>query len=155
MIRRPPRSTRTDTLVPYTAPFRSGPARRGQARDRPQDSLDEIAPVGKHVEDHAAAGAGAVVPTRALTRHARAIIDPVAEIEPEANHLAEEAVIDQLAQSTHAAQMRSEEHTSELQSLMRISYAVFCLKKKYPHPSLPTPSSYNYLLNHPSYINTH
>src|SRR3546814_2833279 len=74
-----------------------GPARRGQARDRPQDSLDEIAPVGKHVEDHAAAGAGAVVPTRALTRHARAIIDPVAEIEPEANHLAEEAVIDQLA----------------------------------------------------------
>src|SRR3546814_9525996 len=114
MIRRPPRSTRTDTLVPYTAPFRSGPARRGQARDRPQDSLDEIAPVGKHVEDHAAAGAGAVVPTRALTRHARAIIDPVAEIEPEANHLAEE---------------RSEEHTSELQSLMRISYAVFCLKK--------------------------
>src|SRR3546814_10234756 len=71
-----------------------GPARRGQARDRPQDSPDEIAPAEKHVGDHAAAGAGAVVPARTLTRHTR-----------------------------------SEEHTSELQSLMRTSYAVFCLTK--------------------------
>src|SRR3546814_1042168 len=71
MIRRPPRSTRTDTLFPYTTLFRSSRARATMAG-----------------------------PVRALPRR------PFAEA------------------------MRSEEHTSELQSLMRISYAVFCLKKK-------------------------
>src|SRR3546814_6357649 len=74
MIRRPPRSTRTDTLFPYTTLFRSSLSRR---EDR--------------CRDHAASD----------PRHQGA-----------------------------AARLRSEEHTSELQSLMRISYAVFCLKKK-------------------------
>src|SRR3546814_3701891 len=73
MIRRPPRSTRTDTHFPYTTLFRSGPG--GAARP----------------------GAG-VAAARAVRRRGR--------------------------------RTRSEEHTSELQSLMRISYAVFCLKKK-------------------------
>src|SRR3546814_4748810 len=76
MIRRPPRSTRTDTLFPYTTLFRSccsDPAHRADSADR----FDQRRPAG-------AAGQTA----------------------------------------------RSEEHTSELQSLMRISYAVFCLKKK-------------------------
>src|SRR3546814_2200520 len=74
MIRRPPRSTRTDTLFPYTTLFRS-----------PSDQL------------------------RGFHAVSRSILRPAA-------HRAEE--------------YRSEEHTSELQSLMRISYAVFCLKKK-------------------------
>src|SRR3546814_3653260 len=73
MIRRPPRSTRTDTLFPYTTLFRS--VRRP----------------------------GAMV-FEPPARHARPV--------------------------PHPDRLRSEEHTSELQSLMRISYAVFCLKKK-------------------------
>src|SRR3546814_5717055 len=81
MIRRPPRSTRTDTLFPYTTLFRSPPGRRAEA-------VMDIA--------DAALGSG-------RRRHAA---------------------------RTDADPGRSEEHTSELQSLMRISYAVFCLKKK-------------------------
>src|SRR3546814_4573052 len=89
MLRRPPRSTRTDTLFPYTTLFRS----LENALEEPLDQfgmlLDEFQ-AGRHggEPDH------------------RQRLD-----------------IDQL-------QPRSEEHTSELQSLMRISYAVFCLKKK-------------------------
>src|SRR3546814_7698909 len=90
MIRRPPRSTRTDTLFPYTTLFRS------QCGLRQATVLQ----------------AGAV--------HLRAIQARAAEI----------GVL-QGAQAGHAGvHERSEEHTSELQSLMRISYAVFCLKKK-------------------------
>src|SRR3546814_13235526 len=81
MIRRPPRSTRTDTLFPYTTLFRS--------RAQPG------AP-GLRRRSHRAIGA-------------------------ERTRL--------FGQQCHVA-LRSEEHTSELQSLMRISYAVFCLKKK-------------------------
>src|SRR3546814_2137291 len=83
MIRRPPRSTRTDTLFPYTTLFRSG-------------------------VDHSGSG---------------------------------------LAQVDHRGRLRrgnlhrSEEHTSELQSLMRISYAVFCLKKKKVIPETSIDSS--------------
>src|SRR3546814_2934079 len=82
MIRRPPRSTRTDTLFPYTTLFRS------QRRHQPggADRLDQTAEIGDQ----------AGRPHHPINRYAE----------------------------------RSEEHTSELQSLMRISYAVFCLKKK-------------------------
>src|SRR3546814_5687009 len=89
MIRRTPRSTRTDTLFPYTTLFRSAgaPHRPGRADGR----------------DHA--GRRDAWPRRGRGRRAG----------------------DRLhARRPH----RSEEHTSELQSLMRISYAVFCLKKK-------------------------
>src|SRR3546814_2934522 len=90
MIRRPPRSTRTDTLFPYTTLFRS----RGAAdRRRPFRRLR-----------HAVLRAGQVT----------------------LEHLPADAV----ARQEGAVVQRSEEHTSELQSLMRISYAVFCLKKK-------------------------
>src|SRR3546814_9704629 len=82
MIRRPPRSTRTDTLFPYTTLFRSGRHGRG-----PHLSL--LQQQGSH------RGRGRKTRPRILPDHAP----------------------------------RSEEHTSELQSLMRISYAVFCLKK--------------------------
>src|SRR3546814_9381601 len=93
MIRRPPRSTRTDTLFPYTTLFRSG----GRATGQP------------------AAGAG----RRPRPRHPHRLVQHL----PPA-----------LERPAHVARAdpgeRSEEHTSELQSLMRISYAVFCLKKK-------------------------
>src|SRR3546814_5795541 len=95
MIRRPPRSTRTDTLFPYTTLFRSqdvielfGGMARGGGKDR-RGQFRQVAHAGI---DDGATQVGA------------------AEI--------------------GAGEARSEEHTSELQSLMRISYAVFCLKKK-------------------------
>src|SRR3546814_9137785 len=99
MIRRPPRSTRTDTLFPYTTLFRSGP--------RTQQVL------GRVRGDAAALGQGVVLGP--VLVEARIVVD-VGELEV-------------LARAQAQAQ-RSEEHTSELPSLMRISYAVFCLKKK-------------------------
>src|SRR3546814_1938970 len=105
MIRRPPRSTRTDTLFPYTTLFRS-PAQRRRGRS--------------------AACAG-------RRPHHRQGAEPrQPDLDPLPARLAEEARAG--GGGAHAAalprQGRSEEHTSELQSLMRISYAVFCLKKK-------------------------
>src|SRR3546814_4502787 len=82
MIRRPPRSTRTDTLFPYTTLFRSPPWNHRSAR----------------------------LAAAKRSRHQEIFVLSGADRTP--------------------AVLRSEEHTSELQSLMRISYAVFCLKKK-------------------------
>src|SRR3546814_14892611 len=91
MIRRPPRTTRTDTLFPYTTLFRS--QRTDLALpDRPIASWLYVSGATLDSED---------LPEISLSPHA-----------------------------TFFLQDRSEEHTSELQSLMRISYAVFCLKKK-------------------------
>src|SRR3546814_8736148 len=86
MIRRPPRSTRTDTLVPYTTLFRSR-----RRRHRPRTRQDRC--------------------------HLRTLAGGAA---------------DRAGRQPRGSDggLRSEEHTSELQSLMRISYAVFCLKKK-------------------------
>src|SRR3546814_10048921 len=106
MIRRPPRSTRTDTLFPCTTLFRSGqgdavvdPGRTGKAR-----RTHLPAPFS---ESHGNDRYG-LRPAPSRRKGARALtVRPVAS-------------------RTH----RSEEHTSELQSLMRRSYAVFCLKKK-------------------------
>src|SRR3546814_3739538 len=95
MIRRPPRSTLTDTLFPYTTLFRS----RQLVRELLAPSL------GKRDRHQLQEIEGAL--DLRLARH-RAIMD-----------------CDRLDDL-----LRSEEHTSELQSLMRISYAVFCLKKK-------------------------
>src|SRR3546814_3202661 len=113
MIHRPPRSTRTDTLSPYTTLFRSlgadrprpgraGAAdggRKGLARRLPRAGARDVGPAGRYGDDR-------------------------------------------LVEKRDAADFgvtRSEEHTSELQSLMRISYAVFCLQKK-KHPSQKTPT---------------
>src|SRR3546814_4598771 len=96
MIRRPPRSTRTDTLFPYTTLFRSFPP---QMRKR-----QWVIPNPAHLPDEAK-------PYRAEGRTMAAV-----------GRLVPQKGFDRL--------LRSEEHTSELQSLMRISYAVFCLKKK-------------------------
>src|SRR3546814_2762921 len=102
MIRRPPRSTRTDTLFPYTTLFRS-PALTER------DTIlvaDFVNTTGDPVFD-------------GTLKHALAV---QLEQSPFLNIFPDERV--------RATLKRSEEHTSELQSLMRISYAVFCLKKK-------------------------
>src|SRR3546814_1874861 len=89
MIRRPPRSTRTDTLFPYTTLFRSYRLCNRRSRSARQARPDLA---------------------QAVPRHRRRRF--------------------QRASPAYPQSPRSEEHTSELQSLMRISYAVFCLKKK-------------------------
>src|SRR3546814_1276966 len=99
MIRRPPRSTRTDTLFPYTTLFRSTSARCAPPRAVWPRYLTVSPSIGK--KPMVAPYSGAM-----LARVARSD----SESEPRPG--------------------RSEEHTSELQSLMRISYAVFCLKQK-------------------------
>src|SRR3546814_8112063 len=103
MIRRPPRSTRTDTLFPYTTLFRSRWRRRDARRA---------------AQPHAADPAQGNLCLR-RTRRSRGA----------GGRRADGAVDGMGALGGHRA-VRSEEHTSELQSLMRISYAVFCLKKK-------------------------
>src|SRR3546814_4272971 len=92
MMRRPPRSTRTDTLFPYTTLFRS----------------------------YSASGDGAY----ALHEPAEGLCIPVLEFTRRGDCSRQRRC------SSRSGTRRSEEHTSELQSLMRISYAVFCLKKK-------------------------
>src|SRR3546814_5237442 len=125
MIRRPPRSTRTDTLFPYTTLFRSGQAvGSGQVDQRQRAAVGE-----------------ARVPCLALDGDPGIIGDllPRASQGVEQARLAGIGIADErdrgngrrhAAGSTSIAAARSEEHTSELQSLMRTSYAVFCLKKK-------------------------
>src|SRR3546814_9975051 len=110
MIRRPPRSTRTDTLFPYTTRFRAlaGPACDGGSGAAPHRRADRRVAGQVPRGLRAAQGAG---PVAARDRRAHA---------------------DQ-REHRRKTRWRSEEHTSELQSLMRISYAVFCLKKKTKH----------------------
>src|SRR3546814_4958517 len=103
MLRRPPRSTRTDTLFPYTTLFRSTFVRKAHPSDYlagladmdfemvPRENMETGRPIGLHW----------FIKTRAA----------------------------QIRGVSTLVTIRSEEHTSELQSLMRISYAVFCLKK--------------------------
>src|SRR3546814_2971084 len=112
MIRRPPRSTRTDTLFPYTTLFRS-----------------RFLDIGVELSDLS-------------TKFGNAVLDAT---EAWSEHVTDEAALEGVPDSDRAIlaayarekglpgwliTLRSEEHTSELQSLMRISYAVFCLKKK-------------------------
>src|SRR3546814_9409192 len=107
MIRRTARSTRTDTLFPYTTLFRSGVGAARQVDD------DGIVGAAQRLEQ-GVDGVGIVLHLGGevlLRRHDR-------------------QVLGELGRRAGDEQARSEEHTSELQSLMRISYAVFCLKKK-------------------------
>src|SRR3546814_5653215 len=103
MIRRPPRSTRTDTLFPYTTLFRSA------EEDRPPDPPER--PLHRRGAPRDRAGR-----RLAGLRNRRQ---------------AEPASAWWTSRPT-----RSEEHTSELKSLMRLSYAVFCLKKKTTYPNI-------------------
>src|SRR3546814_8005698 len=104
MVRLPPRSTLTDTLFPYTSLFRS---EAGGAVDRIEHPLPPSARIAVAIflADDAITGMFGL-DDRAHRRLGRAV------------------------RLGHEGCIRSEEHTSELQSLMRISYAVFCLKKK-------------------------
>src|SRR3546814_3256610 len=115
MIRRPPRSTRTDTLFPYTTLFRSLVEHRGHARAaRARERHHRVAAFGRELGRQC--GDQLVVERVDLVqRDDHRLVDQVGAIGFE--FVADDAV-------------RSEEHTSELQSLMRNSYAVFCLKKK-------------------------
>src|SRR3546814_8706241 len=135
MNRRPPRSTRTDTLFPYPTLFRSVEKlfhRQLAARGRLFGQLDEfVAHLRRQGDD-----------------------GRIQRADPRRDHRVEHAVRDMLHRQDRCARalqrltivahrgddaverlahLRSEEHTSELQSLMRISYAVFCLKKKTSH----------------------
>src|SRR3546814_6138836 len=106
MNRRPPRSTRTDTLCPYTTLFRSV-------------RVDDGTGAKLHVAQHAVRSDLDIVGQRNIALEHAADVD---------HHV---ATMPQLTTQIEARRIgRSEEHTSELQSLMRISYAVFCLKKK-------------------------
>src|SRR3546814_5275986 len=114
MIRRPPRSTRTDTLFPYTTLFRS-------LRLRPLD------PLRQPVEELEVAIEGAFdARAQDLHRHRARLGRGGLRALPRLRH--DHGVVD-LGDRGGGDRHRSEEHTSELQSLMRISYAVFCLKK--------------------------
>src|SRR3546814_1594856 len=105
MIRRPPRSTRTDTLFPYTTLFRSRPkARQCDGRWCAWSLLGNVV-------------------SRAASAHERT--------------------------------PRSEEHTSELQSLMRISYAVFCLKKKKNESSARENARSNHIIENTTQVTPH
>src|SRR3546814_8492776 len=116
LLPRPPRSTRSDTRFPYTTLFRS---RRRARRQR--------------------------VPARALSRQP----DRHPRLRPRAGgqyHRHPDRCLFEQGEEPRRAGDRSEEHTSELQSLMRIPYAVFCWKKKKPHPKQKS------LRNIPNYI---
>src|SRR3546814_10879969 len=111
MIRRPPRSTRTDTLFPYTTLFRSTNVRTAFSKN------------GGNLGASGAVSHGfdrmGLITYPASAGDADAIFEAALE-----------AGADDVSSNEDEHEIRSEEHTSELQSLMRISYAVFCLKKK-------------------------
>src|SRR3546814_4754021 len=120
MKRRPPRSTRPDTLLPSTTPFRSEAVRNGlrHAEHLYRYSFNHMGfdAVGKQV----------IRETQHTDRHVTRLRRPVV---PAGCH---PHLLGKLIREAMKGE-RSEEHTSELQSLMRISYAVFCLKKKIAH----------------------
>src|SRR3546814_7175061 len=109
MIRRPPRSTRTDTLVPYTTLFRSAGHRPGRRR------------AGRRSRRPGCSRRSWNLSSRALEAFAEQGVE---------DESGEQAAAERKEDDVGHGAGRSEEHTSELQSLMRISYAVFCLKKK-------------------------
>src|SRR3546814_1761172 len=112
MIRRPPRSTRPDTLFPYATLFRS----RGLVEPLDRRDLQALE-IGERRVEHAAPCARAFLRPDHFTQ---AFVPARGARQPEHQFTA-----------LHQCDLhRSEEHTSELQSLMRISYAVFCLHKK-------------------------
>src|SRR3546814_5888006 len=114
MIRRPPRSTRTDTLFPYTTLFRSAEY-EPQGRRIFADRTDRHGFRAGHPPGH----------RTSLLHHPAAGVTRLGHLPPAHHVIGSRATAGDQGQCT-----RSEEPTSELQSLMRISYAVFCLKKK-------------------------
>src|SRR3546814_4431257 len=122
MILRPPRSTRTDTLFPYTTLCRSRVERRHRV-------VADLVALGQLVA--LALGGDDVQQLRALEflHHLQRGNHGLDVVAVDRAGVVEAHFLEQRGRHEHALP-RSEEHTSELQSLMRISYAVFCLKKK-------------------------
>src|SRR3546814_5460894 len=116
MIRRPPRSTRTDTLLPSTTLFRSQAVLAACAPDIAHQRIDAVVVEAQPVDHRLVLGQAEHARLRVAGLRARR----------------DGADLDK----TKPQRQRSEEHTSELQSLMRISYAVFCLKKKKKHKTI-------------------
>src|SRR3546814_2050426 len=106
MIRRPPRSTRTDTLFPYTTLFRSPELKLHQCGLPKKMALELFKPFIYARLDKMGVATTIKQAKKLVEKERREVWDVLDEV------------------------IRSEEHTSELQSLMRNSYAVFCLKKK-------------------------
>src|SRR3546814_1107741 len=130
MIRGPPRYTLTDTLLPYSTLFRSTPARvalawrelfAGYAID-PAALLARTFTESAGYEDTITLRS---IPVVSTCEHHLAPITGVAHVAYRPG-----ASVVGISKLSRLGRLRSEEHTSELQSLMRISYAVFCLKKK-------------------------
>src|SRR3546814_6841232 len=118
MVLRPPRSTRTDTLFPYTTLFRS-PRLRALARRARTLPLHHALRIAREIPP---AHAGALTPKNRFFNRG-------------------DSYVQSHRQYGHSLCHRSEEHTFELQSLMRISYAVFCLKKKKKKHNILTKSA--------------
>src|SRR3546814_10505585 len=124
MIRRPPRSTPTDTLVPYTTLIRSGPGRSQGAGRRRSEGRQ-----GRRQQDRSRRTEEAAR-RRWRDRRTQVIGFASGRARPDQSSRAFSARNNGRCRKAPPIFVRSEEHTSELQSLMRISYAVFCLKKK-------------------------
>src|SRR3546814_6490914 len=118
MLRRPPRSTRTYTLFPYTTLFRSDGLSLAKA---PGGNPRRLNPIHAEVIGN---GLGAAFAQRLVVHVGAGAVGMAVNVDIGARIILQH--------------FRSEEHTSELQSLMRISYAVFCLKKKKNTPKTDT-----------------
>src|SRR3546814_6985516 len=132
MIRRPPRSTRTDTLFPYTTLFRSAVG-VGEGRDVEGGEDVSIAVAYRHRQRSQAGLEFLLDQAPSLLGHdvqfcAQCIRAHDRALGPGFENRVRKPFFAQVG--AQRREKRSEEHTSELQSLMRISYAVFCLKKK-------------------------
>src|SRR3546814_6563773 len=127
MRRRPPRSSRTDTRVPYTTLFRSKIAETRLAiLSAAEDFVSRLKIACKPLDD-------GIAPLEKAVRN-RITDAMISQIETHNNDRSES----ENAMNSLTLRARSEEHTSELQSLIRNSYAVFCLKKKKQTRNLKT-----------------
>src|SRR3546814_6342738 len=129
MFLRPPLPTRTATLFPYTTLFRSVSGAAGRNVDTRPALIDDVASIS-------VALAARDAEVRRLAASAEKLTGTLAERDEQLAQLVDtsDGFLAELAALAGDLRVhRSEEHTSELQSLMRISYAVFCLKKKNTH----------------------
>src|SRR3546814_11904424 len=128
MLRRPPQSTRTDTLFPYPTLFRSGSFSIEPVelhRVYPPKSSAPVSGVPSETVRNTGGDTGNTSDSNVLQARLNAALEQLRDRDGTIDDLRH-----RLDRSDEERRERSEEHTSELQSLMRISYAVFCLKKK-------------------------
>src|SRR3546814_10710746 len=138
MIRRPPRSKRTDTLFPYTTLFRSWLSEPVGARERdtrmPRSGClqqNDRQPPEHHGRHREGSHEEPATQDRRGKQDAGGDLGPERRLQQHGGgRVSDEPPVAPVRRDAPDRGPRSEEHTSELQSLMRISYAVFCLKKK-------------------------